>query len=122
MAENATLLIVDDSRISRMMISKLVKIREPDWKLIEAANGEEALKKADELDIDYCSVDLSMPGMDGYEVIRQIKSRQPLSRIVLMTANIQSNVLKQVADLGAACVHKPVTEASIDKMLEYFHA
>jgi len=53
MAENATLLIVDDSRISRMMISMLVKIREPDWKLIEAANGEEALKKADELDIGY---------------------------------------------------------------------
>ena len=62
MTMNATLLIVDDSRVSRMMIGSIVKSKKPDWKLVEAANGEEALKKDEELDIDYYSIDLKYAG------------------------------------------------------------
>ncbi len=120
MTENTKLLIVDDSKVSRMMIINIVKTRKPEWDLIEAASGEEALAKANVTDIDYFSIDLNMPGIDGLEVIEQLKSRYSPSRMVLMTANIQENIHDRANALGASHVHKPITEASIDKLLGYF--
>ncbi len=120
MTENTKLLIVDDSKVSRMMIINIVKTRKPEWDLIEAASGEEALEKANVTDIDYFSIDLNMPGIDGLEVIEQLKSRYSPSRMVLMTANIQENIHDRANALGASHVHKPITEASIDKLLGYF--
>ncbi len=122
MSQKTTLLIVDDSKVSRMMISGIVKVMQPEWELIEAENGEEALEKAEEQEIDYYSIDLNMPGIDGLEVITRLQSKFPSSPKVLMTANIQDDVLSRANTLGAACVHKPVTEESVSEMLEYFHA
>lgn len=121
MAENITLLIVDDSKVSRMMIINILKKSNPDWELIEAENGDEALKIATERDIDYYAIDLNMPGIGGLELIDQIKTRQPSSRVVLVTANIQDEVVRRAKDLGAACVHKPITEESVARMVEHFH-
>ena len=53
---NKTLLIVDDSRVSRMMISMKVKARKPNWNLIEAEDGNIALKMAKENNIDFFSL------------------------------------------------------------------
>ncbi len=122
MSQKTTLLIVDDSKVSRMMISGIVKVMQPEWELIEAENGEKALEKAEEQEIDYYSIDLNMPGIDGLEVITRLQSKFPSSPKVLMTANIQDDVLSRANTLGAACVHKPVTEESVSEMLEYFHA
>jgi len=120
MSENNTLLIVDDSRVSRMMISRFIQNKRPDWQLIEAQNGEEALDIAKTSDIDYYSIDLNMPGIDGLEVISQLRHKLPASRMVLMTANIQDSVKETAVNLGARCVHKPVTEESVNQMLEFF--
>ncbi|MCH9639287.1 MAG: response regulator [Betaproteobacteria bacterium] len=120
MSENNTLLIVDDSRVSRMMISRLIQSKRPDWQLIEAQNGEEALDIAKASDIDYYSIDLNMPGIDGLEVISQLRHKLPASRMVLMTANIQDSVKETAIKLGASCVHKPVTEETVNQMLEFF--
>ncbi len=122
MSDKITLLIVDDSKVSRMMISRLVNKFHPDWELFEAGSGEEALEKAQEHKISYYSIDLNMPGIDGLEVISQLQAKFPSSPKVLMTANIQDDVLGRATDLGAACIHKPVTEESVNKMLEHFHA
>jgi len=117
---NKTLLIVDDSRVSRMMISMKVKARKPNWNLIEAEDGNIALKMAKENNIDFFSIDLTMPGIDGLEVIRQLQHKLLDSKLILMTANIQEAVRKEANILGATCIYKPVTDESIDQMLEYF--
>jgi CheY-like chemotaxis protein len=120
MSENRTLLIVDDSKVSRMMISRLIKMRKPDWILIEAESGDKALQISKEKNIDFYSIDLNMPGIDGLEVIRQLQHKLPDSKIAIMTANIQNAINEEAKKLGAACIHKPVTEGSIDQLLEYF--
>ncbi len=120
MSENNTLLIVDDSKVSRMMISQLIKAKRPDWHLIEAQNGGEALDIAKASKIDYYSIDLNMPGIDGLEVISQLQHKLPASKMVLMTANIQDSVKESAINLGASCVHKPVTKETINQMLEFF--
>ncbi len=119
MSENINLLIVDDSKVSRMMIASFVKARKPDWSLGLAEDGEDALARADSGEIDCFSVDLNMPGIDGLEVIRQLKNRNPAVKCVLMTANIQDGVKNSATELGVDCVYKPVTEKSIDQLLGY---
>ena len=120
MSENSTLLIVDDSKVSRMMISRIIRIKRPDWILIEAENGDKALEASKENDIDFYSIDFNMPGIDGLEVIRQLQHKLPDSKMVLMTANIQDSIKEEANKLGATCIHKPVTEDSIGQMLDYF--
>ncbi len=122
MSTKKTLLVVDDSKVSRMMICKIVKERHPEWTLEEAANGEEALQKAQQVEIDFYSVDLNMPGMDGIELIEQLLVKYSDAKIVLLTANVQENVIEIALKLGAACVHKPINEESIDKMLSILNA
>jgi len=121
MSNVPTLLVVDDSKVSRMMISSLVKDKHPSWIIIEARDGKEALEIAAGQLVNYFSIDLNMPGIDGIEVINRLKQKYTPSKMVLMTANIQDAVTKRANDLGAACVHKPITEQSIDKMLEVFN-
>jgi CheY-like chemotaxis protein len=103
-----------------MMISRIIKIKSPDWNQIEAENGDKALEASEENDIDFYSIDLNMPGIDGLEVIRQPQHKLPDSRIALVTANIQDAIKEEAHQLGATCIHKPVNEASIGQMLEYF--
>jgi CheY-like chemotaxis protein len=116
-----TLLIIDDSRVSRMMIKQLVASKHPDWNILEAADGEAGLQLCAENDIDYFSIDLNMPGIDGLKVIEQLQQNNSTRSMVLMTANIQEAIFKRALQLGASCIHKPITEESIGRMLEIFN-
>lgn len=121
MSTSHTLLIIDDSRVSRMMIKQLIASKHPDWNILEAADGEAGLRLAKENDINFFSVDLNMPGIDGLQVIEQLQQSNGTRSMVLMTANIQEAIFKRALQLGAACIHKPITEDSIDRMLEIFN-
>ncbi len=121
MSGKATLLIVDDSKVSRIMIRGIVTKKHPEWDLVEAGSSEEALEKAAQTDIDFFSIDLNMPGIDGLEMIAQLPDRYASTPKVLLTANIQDNIAHRATALDATCVHKPITEDSIDKMLKVFN-
>ncbi|MFK5986483.1 MAG: response regulator [Pseudomonadota bacterium] len=117
-----TILIVDDSRVSRMMLKSQVQHLKPDWLILEANNGEEACEIVKEnTSIDYFSIDLNMPGMDGLELIAKLQSTFATSRMALLTANIQEEVFNRAIKHGAACFHKPITEKVMNSLLEYFH-
>ncbi|MGB7442999.1 MAG: response regulator [Coleofasciculaceae cyanobacterium] len=67
-----TVLIVEDSYTQREIISKLLK--ESGLNVKEASDGVEALKQVQEHCPDLVLLDIIMPGMNGYEVCRRIKS------------------------------------------------
>lgn len=121
MSESKTILIVDDSKVSRMMIKAIIKDIHPDWLLLEAGNAEEAMECSNDFSIDYFSIDLNMPGKDGLELIELLKPQSANSKFALLTANIQAHIHESATALGARCFNKPITPDSIGNMLSYFN-
>jgi CheY-like chemotaxis protein len=120
--EVRTLLIVDDSRVSRMMIRTLVLAQYPNWIIIEAASGNEALEVVDRDTPNYCTMDINMPGLLGTDAAEQILGKYPSIRIAVFSANIQDSHQTRAATLGARFVAKPVTEKSVARALEFFES
>jgi len=79
-------LIVDDHTIVRKGIRALLAEIAGLEVVGEAADGQEAIVQADRLRPDVILMDLAMPRMDGIEATRQIKLRQPESRVLVMTS------------------------------------
>jgi len=115
-----TILIVDDSRVSRMMTAALIHDQRPNWQILEASQSDEALAIREKQAIDFFSIDYNMPGLNGLDLIKLIKTRCPNAKIVLFTANTQDSIHSQTRQLDAVCINKPITNQSIHQMLEYF--
>ncbi|AZP11112.1 MULTISPECIES: response regulator transcription factor [Undibacterium] len=114
------LLIVDDSKVSRMVIKAHVLAKHEDWKIIEAASGDAAVLLVDQDTPDYCTMDINMPGILGTDAAEQILAKHPSMRIVIFSANIQESFQNRAMALGATFVAKPVTEKSIAHALAHF--
>ena len=118
MLKPSNVLIVDDSRVSRMMISAIVKSKHPDWPIIEASNGDEALAKAEANgDIRLMILDYNMPGMDGLTLAKMLREGHPESFISLLTANVQNSTQDKAKDLGVYFAPKPITEARVVEIM-----
>lgn len=58
--------------------------------------------------VDVCVLDINMPGMDGLEVLRRIKTGQPGLKVVMLSALVQESNVRLALQLGAdAFVVKP---------------
>jgi len=108
-----TLLIVDDSRLSRMMVRAFTQANQPDWHIIEACNGEEALSVCEGQEITYMTIDYNMPGIDGLHLALQLRDIYPNAKISLLTANIQQHLMDEAKASGLAFISKPITEQKI---------
>ncbi|MDP2694502.1 MAG: response regulator [Gallionella sp.] len=117
-----SLLIVDDSRVSRMMIRTFVLAKYPQWIIIEAASGNEALEIVDRDTPNCCTMDINMPGIIGTDAAAQILAKYPGIRIAIFSSNIQQSHQTRAAALGARFVAKPVTENSVAQALEFFES
>ena len=114
------LLIVDDSKVSRLIIRARILEVYPEWQIIEAASGHEAIDLADKNTPDFCTMDINMPGILGTDAAEQILAKHPTMRIVIFSANIQESFQNHAATIGTIFVAKPVTEKSIAEAIAYF--
>ena len=106
---NATILIVDDSPENLMVLTELLS---PHYRVLAAQSGEKCLRivSADPKP-DLILLDVMMPGMDGYEVLRQLRQSPISSRIpvVLLTALADPQSEEFGLSLGAAdYITKPI--------------
>lgn len=86
MNQTIRVLIVDDHTIVRKGIRALLAEITGLEVVGEAADGQEAIALAARLNPDVILMDLGMPRLDGIEATRQIRARQPESRILVMTS------------------------------------
>ena len=117
-----SILIVDDSRVSRMMIRALMQARHPDWPLAEAGSGEDALREVRECHFDLITIDYNMPGMTGTELVEKLQAMGSKARLVVLTANVQEPLRRRVEALGARFVKKPINEQAIAEILAVLDA
>ncbi|VTU27511.1 Transcriptional regulatory protein YpdB [Variovorax sp. SRS16] len=82
-------LIVDDEALARSRLRNLLAdCRSPAAEVVsEAAHGEDALKQLNDTQIDLVLLDIHMPGIDGIELARSLRSRPEAPAIVFVTAH-----------------------------------
>jgi nitrogen regulation protein NR(I) len=78
-----TILIVDDDKSIRYSLKRML---EEKYSIFTAQNGEEALDRIRETLPDLIIMDIRMPGRNGIEVLKEIKSIDPKSLVIIMTA------------------------------------
>ncbi len=105
-----TVLIVDDSKLARIVVGKAVAALQPEWTRIEAGNADEALTVLDAQSVDVVLLDFNMPGRNGLELAEELRARYPEMPIALATANVQDEVIERARATGATFVPKPITE------------
>lgn len=103
-----TVLLVDDSRVARLMTRSVIEAARPGWSILEAATGAEALEMAAGATVDFVLMDVNMPGMSGLEAARLFRQRFPATPVSLLTANIQDSVRDEAARLGISYIAKPL--------------
>ena len=103
-------LIVEDSPTVRLLLKSILESEEDMTVVGTARNGEEGLQKTLSLKPDIVTMDIFMPGMDGFEATRRIMEEAPRP-IVIVTSSINDNEVKlsfQELKAGAlALVNKP---------------
>ena len=95
------LLIAEDHALVRAGLSELLANREDVEVVGEAANGEEAVARAAELQPDVVLMDLSMPEVDGIAATRRISAEVPAANVVVLTSFSDRERILEALDAGA---------------------
>ena len=108
------ILVADDNQLSRELIREVLE--DPDQKVLEAENGEEAIESILNEKPDIVLLDIQMPILSGYDVLRRIRSDPRFDRIpvVALTAYaMKQDREKALASGFNAYVTKPIDGASL---------
>src|SRR6266496_2245125 len=99
----ATIVLADDHQLVRDGLQMLLSA-EADLRVIgEAGDGIETLRVVERLKPDVLILDLMMPGLDGVEVIRQLKKSSPKTRAVVVSMHKSEAYVWEALRSGAIC-------------------
>jgi two-component system NarL family response regulator len=115
----ASVLVVDDHALLRTGVANIINHESDLHVVAEASNGVEAVEAFERHHPDVTLLDLRMPVMEGVEAVRQIRARDPLAKVIVLTtydtdddisralkAGAKAYVLKDIsADGLIACIH-----------------
>lgn len=99
-------LIVDDSQISRELLNFIIET-DPDLKVMACVNsGEEAIAyiENNKTRPDVITMDINMPGLDGYETTRRIMAKYPIPIVVVSASGQESEVDRSFKSLEAGAL------------------
>ena len=110
----ATLLIVEDDSFLTMLIQRMLE--SAGHKVLSAGNGKEAVQVFESVEFDAVLTDLSMPLMNGHELIRWIREVDSNLPIGVLTASVLGSEVSKAIALGAnLALQKPIER---DRLLE----
>ena len=118
---SAHILVVDDSRLDRRLTEEC--LRREGHTVSCAVDAASALERLGLHPIDLVVTDLSMPEMDGLELLRRIKQREPALPVVLVTSSgteaVVTEALRAGADDYVSKTHLPdQLPAAVGRLLE----
>ena len=94
-------LLADDHSIVRAGLRRLVEDAGDMVVVADAADGREAIKKVQESLPDVAVIDLSMPGMDGLEVVGRLLSQYPKLPVLILTMHEEEQYVVRAIEAGA---------------------
>lgn len=94
-----SILVVDDEALTLRTLSR--GLREEGFEVFTATSGEEAMRQFQEEKPDLTLLDIVLPGIDGVEVLRRIKSASPASIVLMMSAYHMVDRAVEAMKLGA---------------------
>jgi two-component system response regulator DegU len=94
-----TVLIADDDRIFSGELRRLLECGR--MVVLEARNGEEAVRLTHECQPDVVLMDMVMPRMSGLEATRRIKMARPHTKVIMLTVHDETQYRKAAVDSGA---------------------
>jgi two-component system, cell cycle response regulator DivK len=115
------ILIVEDNQDNRELVVKVLKNK--GFELAEAADGEEAIEKAVSEKPDLILLDISLPKLDGYEVVKRLKSMEEFREIpvVAFTAHaMKGDREKVIAEGFEGYISKPINIREFPDQLKLY--
>jgi DNA-binding NarL/FixJ family response regulator len=102
MSDAITILVVDDHAVVREGLRTFLGLQDGFEIVGEAADGDEALERAEQLDPDVILMDLVMPNRDGVSAMQTLKQRGSRSRVIVLTSFLEDDRLLPALEAGAA--------------------
>ncbi len=117
--ETPTILIVDDEAIIRDLCARILK----DYRILQAENGQEALRVLGHEAVDLILVDIMMPIMNGLDLLQKVKEQNPEQLVIVMTGYADKDIILRALKAHADdFIHKPINllqlKTAIKKTLE----
>ena len=111
--------ITDDHKLFREGIRFLVEQMEGVSMIFETSSGDQLLKKLESEEPDILLLDLDMPGMDGIDVLKEVKSLFPEVKVIILTMYNDPKIMAYLMELGANSYLLKDTSASELEMAIY---
>lgn len=109
-------LVIDDERGNLNMFRLFLKAY--GYEVLLAENGPAGLAIAEKEDPSIVFTDIKMPGMDGLEVLKRLKAKNPLTEVIVMTGHGDMDLAVQALNLDATdFINKPIQRTSLDAAL-----
>lgn len=116
----AKILVVEDSPTMRMYIAFALK-KIPNVQVLEACDGMEAMKKLSEGGIDLVILDVNMPLMSGFEVLKKIRNDPEMKDLPVVMCTTEADSREEGEKLGAnAYLSKPVQHADLNEAVKKY--
>jgi DNA-binding NarL/FixJ family response regulator len=93
------LMIVDDHAPAREMIRRILTL--PGVTFCECASGEEALQQVREFKPHWVTMDVNMPGLNGFQSTEAIRAEHPSARVVIVTSYSEAHYRERSRAAGA---------------------
>jgi len=116
-------LLADDHSIVRAGLRRIVEESGDMEVVAEADDGREAIRLVQKTAPDVAVIDISMPGLDGLEVISQLKARQPKLPILVLTMHAEGQYVVRAIQAGAmGYITKQSAPEQLVKAIRKVHA
>lgn len=111
------LLVCDDSMMAR---KQLIRALPAEWpvSITQVSNGEEAMQVLRQGLVEVMLLDLTMPVMDGFEVLAALRDEGIRCKVIVVSGDVQEEAIRRVSELGAlAFIKKPADPEKLRETL-----
>ena len=111
-------MVVDDSRVIHAEIKRL--LADSDYEIVGCCrSGEDSIALFEECQPDLVTMDIVMPGMDGFDTVRTLQEKHPDVRVLMLSSLAYDDTIDEAVEIGAkGFVFKPIDREQLISALD----